>query len=339
MKTIALLHPHGGMGDLLLSYPVIQTFANAYPESRILYVIPPGMEDVVKFHPAVYEVIPLQPGFLAALKLSRLLRAWKTDLACALWSTGRIAYLLKSAGIPIRIGQAGRTLYSSFFTHQVAVRSARGDQESHWVECLLDYPRALGLTPANKTISLTLPESAEQEIQAILKQVGVESTSSLVVMHCGKGEHVQKRNWPLSLFASAADELSGKGFTVVFTGSPGEVPLVESIQGKMRSKSFSVAGETDFVTLAALLKLAKVMVCPDSGPMHAAAAVGTPVAAIFAMKKDFPKRWTPWGVKHIVLRPKEFPCRPWCTKENCPDFRCYHEISPSEIVKAVESLV
>lgn len=339
MKTIAILHPHGGMGDLLLSYPVIQAFAEAHPESRILYVTPPGLEDVVRFHPGVYEVFSLRPGIFSALSLSKKLRDWKTDVACMLWTTGRLAWCVRKAGIPIRIGQAGRMFYSFLFTHQVRVRSANGDTDSHWVECLLDYPRAVGLNPKNKTITLFLPDSAEEEIEGVLESQGLSLQTPMVAMHCGKGEDVLRRGWPLELFAQAADEVAEKGFAVVFTGSAQEISLVESIRRIMRGKSYSLAGRTDFVTLAAFLRKVRVMICPDSGPMHVAAAAGTPVVAIFAMQKDFPKRWAPWGARHKILRPDHFSCRPWCTKESCPDFRCYREISAGEIAKAVENLL
>jgi ADP-heptose:LPS heptosyltransferase len=122
------------------------------------------------------------------------------------------------------------------------------------------------------------------------------------------------------------------------TGSAKEIPLVEAVIARMNLKGYSIAGKTDFQTLAAVLKKAKIMICPDSGPMHLAAAVGTPVVALFAIKKDFPERWKPWGVKSAIIRPSQFPCSPWCTKENCSDFKCFQILSPKAIVEAALDL-
>lgn len=328
--TIAILHPHGGMGDLLLSYPVITAFANAYPQSKIIYVTPPGLEEVIKANPSVHDVISLKPGYRAAFDLAKTLKAKKVEIACALWSTFRIAFILKVAGIPVRIGQGGRLFYSHWFTHRVFVRSANGDTQSHWVECLLDYPRALGLKTDDKSIRI-VPQL----------EIGWQPPYSrpYIVIHPGKGENVLERGWPINYFAELADRLIQKDFSVVFTGSTREIKLIEAIQSKMKQKATSMAGKTDFQQLAALLKDARCIVCPDSGPMHLAAAVGTPVAALFAMKRDFPNRWAPWGVAHKIIRPKTFPCSDSCTKESCQNFLCFKELNVDETERAVLDLL
>jgi ADP-heptose:LPS heptosyltransferase len=329
--SIFLLHPHGGMGDLLLSYPVIQAFAEAYPQKKIFYVTPPGLEEVVKVHPLVHRVLSYEAGKSGASLLA-LMRESGIEIGCALWTTSHMAWLLYRSGAKVRIGQGGRFFYSFLFTHRVAVRSALGDSRTHWVECLLDYPRALGLNPKNKEIALLPSSQGKERLRFLFQYWKLSPQEPFVVIHSGKGEEVLHRNWPLQLFASIGDALTNHGFCVIFTGSKKEIPLVEGIQRHMKRPSFSFAGETDFQTLAALLQQAKVVICPDSGPMHLSAAVGTPVVALFAMKKDFPNRWAPWQVDHCIIRPKKFPCRFWCTKENCPDFRCYHALSAEEIV-------
>lgn len=337
--NIALFHPGGGMGDLLLTYPVIRAFRDAYPGGNILYVTSPGMEEIIRMNPLVSEVISLPEGISAALHLAGELNQRKINIACALWTTARIAWLLKLASIPVRIGQGERIFYSFLFTHQVKVRSAYGDLRSHWVECLLDYPRSLGLNPQNKEIRVELSSSLTAKTKAFLNQQGIADTDSVIVIHCGKGEKVFERGWPVQQFALLGDLLAEKGVEVVFTGSHKEVPMVEAVCKGMKHSGHSVAGMTDFSTLASILQLARVVICPDSGPMHLAAAVGTPVVALFLMKNDFPERWAPWGVPSTVVRPDSFPCRTWCTKESCPDFLCYQKLPVEEIVNAANHLL
>lgn len=339
MSGVAILHPHGGMGDLILSYPVISAFAEAFPNQPIIYATPPGMEDVVRAHPAVAEAVPLDSGIPAALKLAGVLRKKQIKIGCALWTTARAAWLLALSGAPIRIGQGGRMLSSFLFTRRVNVRSARGDTQSHWVECLLDYPRTVGAEPRDKTIAISPTAEGLQAAKRLLRELGASLDSPVVVIHPGKGEKVLERGWPAALFAHIGDELANRGFTVVFTGGRGEVQLADRILAGMKAPGYSAAGKTNFETLAALLSFSKVLICPDSGPMHLAAAVKTPVVAIFAMEKDFPKRWAPWEVEQRIIRPESFPCRQWCTKETCPDFLCYNALEPKPIVRAALELM
>ncbi|MCL5054702.1 MAG: glycosyltransferase family 9 protein [Firmicutes bacterium] len=339
MNKILILHPHGGMGDLILSYPVIQTFHDAFPDHSIVYITPPGLEEVIKAHPFVQEALPLKAGFISGQFLMNKVKKGEIKIACCLWTTSKIAWLLYLNRIPIRIGQGDRFLSSFLFTHKVKIRSAQGDTQTHWVEILLDYPRSLGLEPTNKQIRINPTQKAIENTAKLLQESGLNTQKPAAVIHCGKGENVIHRGWPLDLFAVIGDELTRAGFQVAFTGSKKEIPLVEAVIKKMNLPAFSLAGKTDFQTLAALLKQAKVVICPDSGPMHLAAAVGTPVVAIFAMQKDFPDRWKPWGVKSAIARPSQFPCRPWCTKETCSDFKCYQALSPQKIVEAALDLV
>lgn len=336
---IVLLHPQGGMGDLILSYPVIHTFREAYPRGEIVVVTPPGLEEVIGLNPEVSRVISLAPGIKSALRLANYFREERIDIGCALWSTALTALALRLGSVPIRIGQGGRFFYSFLFTHSVQVRSAGGDEESHWVECLLDYPRALGIQPGNKDIRLDIPEAALRKAERLLQEAGVSKFEGMAVLHCGKGEDLQKRGWPFEKFARVADKLIQQGCDVVLTGNQKEIPLVETVRSFMQEKGYSIAGETDFLTLGAVLKLAKLIICPDSGPMHLAAAVGTPVVALFLMQKDFPSRWGPWGVPSRIIRPQSFPCQRSCTKENCRDFRCVQEMPVDEIVQSALDLM
>jgi len=335
---IAILHPHGGMGDLLLSYPVIAAFKQAYPESEIIYITPPGLEDVIRANSNVHEVFSLKLGHKAAFNLAKYLKKKNVEIACALWSTFRIALILKLAAIPIRIGQGDRFLYSHWFTHPVSVRSTKGDTGSHWVECLLDYPRALGLNPSDKSIHVKIEDTFKLGTNNNLN-VSSSFPRPYIVIHSGKGENVLERGWPLDYFAELADRLTQRGFQIVFTGSNREIKLVENILAKMKTKAISMAGKTDFQQLASLLKSAHCIVCPDSGPMHLAAAVGTPVVALFAMKSDFPNRWAPWGVPHKIIRPKTFPCSDQCTKESCRNFLCFQALNIDETERAVLDLI
>ena len=86
----------------------------------------------------------------------------------------------------------------------------------------------------------------------------------------------------------------------------------------------------------ALAQTARAAVAMDSGPMHVAAAVGTPTVGIFALQSDEPDRWAPNGPHVAVVRPS-YPCPPGHRKETCPDFACVRELDDARILAALAS--
>jgi 3-deoxy-D-manno-octulosonic-acid transferase/heptosyltransferase-1 len=99
----------------------------------------------------------------------------------------------------------------------------------------------------------------------------------------------------------------------------------------MQAPSASVAGETTLRELAALYKMASLLVTTDSGPMHLAAAVGTPVVALFGPTS--PERTGPYGEGHIVIR-QGLPCSP-CFRKTCDTLECMNTIGVDEVLQAV----
>jgi ADP-heptose:LPS heptosyltransferase len=126
------------------------------------------------------------------------------------------------------------------------------------------------------------------------------------------------------------------GVRIVFTGSESERPLIEKIQGAMGTESHSLAGELSLAELAAVLQEAPLLIANNTGPVHIAAAVGTPVVDIYALTNP---QHTPWQVPHRVLS-HEVPCK-YCYKSTCAlgHHDCLRRIQPSEVVEAALSLL
>ena len=136
--------------------------------------------------------------------------------------------------------------------------------------------------------------------------------------------------WEDEKFALLGDRIQMElGATVVLTGGNAE-PL-EKIRKLMKTKALNLGGKTSLRELAALYKRAKIVVTTDSGPMHLAAAVGTPVVALFGPTD--PVRTGPYGPGHRVIR-TGISCSP-CLRKYCPHPRCMTEITVEEVFKAV----
>jgi 3-deoxy-D-manno-octulosonic-acid transferase/heptosyltransferase-1 len=119
--------------------------------------------------------------------------------------------------------------------------------------------------------------------------------------------------WEPQLFAELADRLEGEGICVVFTGAGPDGPALDEIGRFMTRRHRRLDGRTNLNQLAALYRRAQVVVTTDSGPMHLAAAVGTPVVALFG--PTAPWRTGPYGPNHVVLR-ADVSCSP-CFKKHC----------------------
>lgn len=298
-----------------------------------------GHEEIVEGHPGLHDVISVEGGAFGGIGEFRdyvkILRGRKFDTGIVLWSTAPVAWLMFLSGIPVRVGQGSRLLYSFLYTHRVAVRSERGDENSHWVECLLDYIRILGCEIRSPELMISVRDEVLHRTDALLEGV----KRPLIGLHVGKGIPLSPRRWPVQFFAKLADEISARfNATVVLTGDLREKELVGAVASLMERRPLNCAGKTSLKELAALISRCDAFVCPDSAPMHIAAAMKVPTVGIFALKSDFPGRWGPYGTTYEIVRPHPINCPKTCVKEKCPYFECYEQVSIEEVIGAVEKV-
>jgi 3-deoxy-D-manno-octulosonic-acid transferase/heptosyltransferase-1 len=137
--------------------------------------------------------------------------------------------------------------------------------------------------------------------------------------------------WDNEKFARLADLIIEKlKLNVVFTGS--NKADAADILSRMTKEGINLGGQTSLLTLAEIYKGACAVITTDSGPMHLAAAVGTPVIALFGPTD--PARTGPYGAGHTVVR-TDLPCSP-CLLKKCPTQKCMEEIMPEHVLAAVE---
>ncbi len=345
MKRILVVHTGGGLGDVLLSTPVLDALHGAWPEVEIDFLARSGTASVLEEHPAVHHLLRMPQ---AAPTLGELpswvarLRRGRYQAALVLWSRTALAWMLLLAGIPIRVGQDSRFSYSWLYTHKVRVRSEHGDTSSHWSEILLDYARALGVRPEDfgpARPRFLVPNLARNRAEELLGELP-PGDGPIVGLHPSKGLPLPPGRWPVDVFAGWARALHRDlKARLVLTGGPDEVDLVGSVARLAEVDSLNLAGRTDLPTLAAVASRCEVFVCPDSGPMHLAAAMGVPTVGVYALDEDFPQRWAPLAPARRILRPARRSCPAGCRKAICPDFHCYRAVPPEEVVGAVAELL
>lgn len=341
LRRILVVHTAGGIGDVLLSTAVVGALHEAYPGCHVDFLCQSRTAAALLDNPDIHERFEWPDrrpkSFQSLIQWAKLLRSRKYDAALVLWSNTQVAWLLFLAGIPIRVGQDSRLAYSFLYTHKVRVRSEHGDVDSHWSEILLDFVRALGVQPGPARVHLEISQSRRERAAQLLP----EGVGPLIAFHPFKGPPVPLERWPLPVFAGWLDAIRRDlGARIVVTGSPGEKPFADQIIELAGGKNvLNLAGQTDLATLAAVAQQVDVFVCPDSGPMHVAAAAGARVLGIYAMEEDFPRRWAPLTSTARVLRPQPTGCPAGCRKPTCRDFRCYQSVPPERVVAEISALL
>ncbi|HEY6863250.1 MAG TPA: glycosyltransferase family 9 protein, partial [Burkholderiales bacterium] len=145
------------------------------------------------------------------------------------------------------------------------------------------------------------------------------------------------RRYPAEMFARALELLArDTGCHLVLTGDAHEAALVESIRARMSAPSHSLAGRLDLGGLGAVIGAADVLVSNNTGPVHIAAALGTPVVDLYALTNP---QHTPWKVPCRVLF-HDVPCR-YCYKSMCPSghHECLRNVAPETVAEAARQLL
>lgn len=313
----------GGIGDTLLAGVVARALRPRY--AAVDAVVLTEHADLASHIPAIDHVITL--GTRLSLRY---------DAAIVTWATMRTALLPWLARIPVRVGQA-RRLYSPLFTKRVVVRSELGDHTTHWTQILLDYPRALGCDLADATPQFVVREDERRDARALLRVHDVRGPYYL--LHPTRGLSARRSRWPIAGFVALAQRLAARdGIPILITGAPDDAAIAEAIADGAGRGVTTIAGATKIGGFAALAEGARAVIAMDSGPMHVAAAVGSPTLGIFALQSDEPYRWAPLG-SHVASIGPTYPCPPSHRKETCPDFACVRELDADAVLRSLDGLL
>jgi ADP-heptose:LPS heptosyltransferase len=334
------------LGDVLVTTPAIHAIKQSLPHAEITLLASPIGAQVGRMNPDISEVIVYQsPQMDPWAKLPHdsereqhmisLLKSKQFDAAVIFTSFRQSslpqAYLCYLADVPLRAAASIDGPGSLLTT-----RHKHPEVMMHEVERGLDLVAALGMTTAETDLVLRVPEQGRTEAFAFLARHNVDPSRPLVVIH--PGCTMQARTYPWEMYAEAADHLVDQlGATVVLTGAKDEIDLVELIRGRMQRQALSAAGALSFPAFGALIEAADVTITNNTGPMHIAAALKTPVVALFALTNP-PEQWGPWRVPHRLLN-HEVSCR-ICYSRVCPyEHECLRLVTPQMVADATVSLL
>jgi ADP-heptose:LPS heptosyltransferase len=315
-----------GLGDVITSIPALRALRECHPHARLTLMgagpLAALLRDTIRFDDfVVLDVRTLtgaadRPAKENQSRLSEFLRDRGFDVVISFPSSKRLGEAAREAG--------ARTLEFS----------SLADPPVEAVERALDLVRLLGVDTGDRVPRITVGEAGRRRAGRFWTEHGLESRPA-VGIHPG-GSHAGKR-WPPASFAAVGNELARRHAAriVLFAGS-GDREARDGVAADLLPAPVVVEG-VDLAELAALFERTAFLVCNDSGPMHLAAAVGTPIVALFGHSD--PLNWGPAGDDHVIVR-REVECGP-CPPETaraCRTLRCVREITVKDVLAGAEAL-
>ena len=323
------------VGDTVLSYPAVQQLKTFFPKSHLAILVPSYLVDLWKTFPYVDEIIPFQKkGGIGSiwedLNLSQSLKERNFDLAVILPRSFRSALHIFLARIPIRIGYRDEWR-SLFLTH--GIRRTKEVLLGHRVYYYLKLVEPFGKIESPPSPRISLREEDRRWADRMLQDLGIPEGTPLVGMNPGATYGLAKC-WGPDRFGELGKRLANHWQTrILLFGREGERPIVYEILRVLGAKGIDLTGKTGLLQLTALLERCALLVTNDTGTMHVAAAVGTPVVALFGSTPSLTTG--PWGEGHVVVK-KDTSCSP-CWKRICPtDHRCMAQITVDEVERIVD---
>ena len=284
------------IGDVVRVLPALHAIRDNHPYAQIDWAVEKKSAEAVLDHPALDQVLIFDrpsvkgEGFRAYRDFCKRVRAENYEVVVDFHGILKSGFLAWRSGARTRHGFSPPRAqeFSWLFTNR---RTGLPREVLNRVEENLRLAEALGPRPAHVTATIQIPSELEQQVDHFVDDFFGDG-KLLVALHAPV-ERPEKQ-WPLTCFAELSDLLIGDGrFDVLLSWGPGQREIVEKLANMCRRKP-QIAPETPGLKdYAALVQRCDIYIGGDTGPMHIAAAVGTPVLAIFGGTD--PRRHTPFG--------------------------------------------
>ena len=317
------------VGDVLLSTVVIPNLRHAFPGARIDFLTEPPSAEILQGNPSIDDTLLFDADRMSGVALIRTVRRRRYDLIIDLFGNPRTALVTRLSGASYRVGFRFR---QRAYAYNIVVEPRGG--KVHNTQFNLDALEALGIHIIDRSLQFSFSPEDVAYVDGFLKQ-GAEKERLLVGINTGGGWYTKR--WGLAQYAALADRLIADfNARIVLLWGPGQRSEVERLQGLMKRPAF-VPPATSLKQLGALLRRCSFIVSNDSGPMHLAAAVGTPVLGIFGPTN--PMLQGPYGPRHLTVRNEDLDCL-GCNLTRCPIGNiCMTDLSPDAVMQSVKALM
>lgn len=292
------------LGETLLAVPAAMALRAASPQAHLTLLVQPALQPLLAGAPGIDEVLAYDDTappqwWRRALRLGRALRPRRFDLVVVSNPKKELHLAVWLAGIPVRVGYGRK--WGGLLTRRVVDRKALG--ERHEVEYNLDLVQVLvggALPTPNPQWRLPRFEPEQREVLQLLERHGIRQPDPFLAVHPWTSNPVKR--WPAARYRELVRVMAQR-LPVVLIGGPEERELLSQVVPADHPRVIDLVGQVSLRQLAALLRCAALLVSNDSGPVHLAAAVGTPTVVLFGGSSPAagPRRWGPCGNRHCVI--------------------------------------
>jgi len=307
------------LGDVLLTTPLIRSVRKKYPKANLDFLVKPQFADAIRFNPYLNEIIEYNRQ--KPRETIAKLRKGNYDLVIDLQNnlrSRRVRKVLKCESFVFK-----KPTFEKFMLVHFKKNYFGGV-----FPIPLRYIQSVkGLEPDSEGLDLFLPEEVQSVLEEDKRYVGL----------CPGAKHFTKR-YPSDYFIELGRKLVEYGLQPVIFGGRDDKEICEEVARGVEG-AINLCNDNKLFQTAVEMRKCKFVVCNDSGLMHVAAAVRTPVAAIFGSTvREF--GFVPFGVKHIVVENNQLDCRP-CThigKSKCPKkhFECMRSLTPALVFEEIK---
>jgi lipopolysaccharide heptosyltransferase I len=365
--TRILLIKPSALGDVVHTLPVLVKLRTRYPVARIDWLITPENADLVRHHPAVSQAILFRrkeygrfgrdwPATFGPFRLLSAIRQVRYELVIDLHGQLRSAVLTLASGAPVRIGfdrprrrpetggarrhpggpghhgwRGAREGAWIAYTHRIPIPTL----DVHAVDRYLWLAPMLGLDERPPDFGIYLPSQETRTIEEMLWSHGHGGRPLAVLV---PGTVWESKHWHIEGFAQVGRHLLASGFSVAIAGTSRDHARGRMIAGACPGAQ-DLTGRTTVAGLVSLIKRATICVTNDSGSMHVAVAVGTPVVSVFGPTSPV---WIgPYGRPHAVVRADVScaPCYLRTLRQCAMGHRCMREVTPAMVIDRVERVL
>lgn len=339
------------IGDVVRTLPALRALRHTFPAAYIAWVVEENAQDLLEGQPDLNHLFIFKRkkwskgiigvhNFLNTSKevfdFFRKLREKHFDLVLdfhGIFKSGLIGFL---SGAPLRVGFSRhyvKELNYLFNNYHIALKT---DAISR-IERNLNFIRFLDIHCDNQEAIIPITDEDRHAINDFFTERGLGEHTPLLAIHPGTSQKTLYKRWNISCYATLADKLIEKLHAkIIWTWGPGELETAEAIVEQMNHESTIACKTGNLRQLAEIFRRSDLFVGSDSGPMHIASFVKTPVVVIYGPTDpvvNAPYKNNP----HIVLR-KDLPCSP-CRKRECKSLQCMDMVAPDEVFAAVCKLL
>jgi heptosyltransferase-2 len=332
-RSIVIRMPNW-IGDLIMATPILTDVRRAFPEAHVTAMSRTPICDLLSEDPDINELFCFSKvsGFgrrSGKRDIIEKLRRGNYDLGILLTRSFSSAWWFWQGDVKRRLGYNGnarRLLLTD------PVHMPKNIDSQHLVVTYKTLLQPLGIELSSSRPRLYLTEQEIQEAKALLKKLGVPEGQPLIGINPG-ATYGSAKCWLPERFREVTQKmLTDPHVSILYFGDQAGSSLVKEVCQGLPTRVINLAGLTSIRELACLIKLCDVLLTNDSGPMHIAAALETPVVALFGSTNEVVTG--PYQTGQVIH--KHVACSP-CYRRVCPiDFRCMRSIETDEVVQALQ---